>query len=160
VRALDRKLLRDLRRMWAQVLSIALLVAAGVMTVVTMLSTYDSIADSRRAYYEAYRFADVFARLERAPEPLARRIEALAGVMAVRTRIVREVLLDVPGFDDVATARLVSMPVPHEPVLNDVYLRSGRWLEPERPDEVVASERFAEANAAHCRHRAVARVRV
>src|SRR6185295_15106894 len=30
--------------------------------------------------------------------------------------------------------------------LNDVYLRSGRWVDSTRPDEVLASEMFCEAN--------------
>ena len=34
MRMLDRKLLRDLRRMWAQALAIALVIASGVATFV------------------------------------------------------------------------------------------------------------------------------
>ena len=146
MRALDRKLLRDLRRMWAQVLSIAALVAAGVMTVVAMFSTYVTLDASRRAYYDRYRFADAFASLERAPASLATRIAAIPGVTAVRTRVVHDVLVDVPGLAEAATARLVSVPAPAAPMLNDVHLRAGRWVESGRPDEAIASERLAEAN--------------
>jgi len=65
---------------------------------------------------------------------------------AVRTRIVKEVTLDVPGLAEPATGRLVSVPERGRPGLNDLHLRRGRWLEPGRRDEVIASDAFAAAN--------------
>ncbi len=70
MRALDRKLLRDLCHLRGQVLAIALVVACGVATVVTTRTAYESLVVSQAAYYAKYRFADVFASLERAPEAL------------------------------------------------------------------------------------------
>ena len=60
--------------------------------------------------------------------------------------MVAEVTLDVPGLGEPATGRLISMPERGAPLLNDVHLRRGRLLEPGRPDEVLVSEAFAEAN--------------
>ena len=54
-------------------------------------------------YYADYRFADVFASSKRAPEALAARIAAIAGVGVVETRIVFDVTLDVPGSAEPAT---------------------------------------------------------
>ena len=54
--------------------------------------------------------------------------------------------LDVPGLDEPATGRLISIPEQRVPILNDLHLRRGRWLEPGRRDEVLVSEAFAEAN--------------
>src|SRR6185436_6622810 len=45
-----------------------------------------------------------------------------------------------------AMGRLVSVPSRGRPLLNDVYLRRGRWLAPGRPDEVVVSDSFAGRN--------------
>ena len=42
--------------------------------------------------------------------------------------------------------RLVSVPDGRHPRLNDLYLRRGRWVEPDRSDEVVASEGFVDAH--------------
>ena len=67
MRALDRKLLRDLRLMWTQALTIALVVASGVAGFITSFSAYDSLSWSRDLYYADARFADVFATLKRAP---------------------------------------------------------------------------------------------
>jgi putative ABC transport system permease protein len=146
VKALDRKLWRDLWHLRGQALAIALVVACGVATVVTARVGYESLRASQADYYARYRFADVFAQLERAPEPVREALAAIPGVAAVQTRVVAEVTLDVPGLAEPATGRLVAVPERRVPVLNDVHLRRGRWLEPGRRDEVIASEAFAEAN--------------
>ena len=67
MRALDRKLLRDIRRLWAQTLAIALVMASGVATLILATGAQRSLVESRTAYYERNRFADVFATLVRAP---------------------------------------------------------------------------------------------
>lgn len=144
--ALDRKLLRDLWHLRGQVAAIALVVTCGVATVVTTRTAYDSLLLSRASYYAQYRFADIFAHLKRAPETVAARIALIPGVTAVVTRIVFDVTLDVPGLDEPATGRLVSVPERHAPALNDLYIRRGRYLAPGRRDEVLVSEAFAQAN--------------
>ena len=48
-----------------------------------------------------------------------------------------------------ASGRLISLPERGRPPLNDVYLRRGRWVDPARPDEVLASEMFCEAHGFH-----------
>jgi putative ABC transport system permease protein len=144
--ALDRKLLRDLIHLRGQVIAITLVVVCGVAMVVTSRVGYESLEKSRASYYAEYRFADVFASLKRAPEHLARELAAVPGVEAVRTRIVFDVTLDVPGLLEPATGRLTSLPERHVPILNDVHIRRGRYLSPERRDEVLVSEAFAKAN--------------
>jgi putative ABC transport system permease protein len=146
VRALDHKLRRDLWHLRGQLVAIALVVACGVAVVVTSRSAYESLALSQSSYYARYRFADVFVGLERAPETLRVRLLALPGVAAVETRIVAQVTLDVPGLAEPAIGRLIGVPERRVPILNDLHLRRGRWLEPGRRDEVLVSEAFAEAN--------------
>jgi len=146
VTALTRKLLRDLVHLRGQMAAIILVVASGVSALVTMRSMNDSLVASQLSYYEAYRFADVFAQFTRAPDALAARIAAIPGVQAVEPRVVTEVVLDVPGLDDPATGRLVSLRDRSAGMLNALHLRRGRLVEPGSQDEVVASEAFAEAN--------------
>ena len=69
--ALDRKLGRDLWRLKGQVATIALVLACGIMAMIMLRSTWQSLLGARDSYYERFRFADVFARLERAPEAVA-----------------------------------------------------------------------------------------
>ena len=64
---LDRKLFRDLWRLRGQVLAIALVVASGVAVLVMFLSAFTGLEETARAYYERYRFAQVFASVTRAP---------------------------------------------------------------------------------------------
>jgi putative ABC transport system permease protein len=146
VSTLRRKLRRDVWRLRGQVISIALVVAAGVMAVITMQSTFVSLEASRDAYYRDYRFADVFASLDRAPESLARQIELLPGVAAVHTRVVWQVLLRVPGLERTAIGQIVSIPDEPRPTLNDLHIRSGRYVAPRSEDEILISESFAELN--------------
>lgn len=143
---LDRKLLRDLWEMKGQALAVAAVVAAGVTMFVTYLSNFDSLRRTRDQYYVSGRFADVFASTTRAPASLEARIAVIAGVASVSTRVVADVTLAVPGMAEPATARLISLPERGRRGHNDVYLRRGRMIDPARPDEVLASEMFCEAN--------------
>jgi len=142
VSALNRKLLRDLWHMRSQALAVAMVMAAGVAMYVAYLSNFDSLQRTLTAYYDNQRFADVFVSLKRAPERLTTRIRAIEGVEIADTRVVVGVTLDVPGMDEPAAGLLVSVPVDARPALNDVFLRSGRWPEAGRSEEVIASEAF------------------
>jgi putative ABC transport system permease protein len=143
---LDRKLLRDLARMWAQVLAIALVMACGVATIVIAIGAYRSLEETRAAFYERYRFGTVFASATRAPLHLRERIARLPGVSGVELRVVRPVLLDMPGMVEPATGIAVSVPDRGEPAVNRLYLRSGRLPEPGRSGEVAVTEPFAQAH--------------
>lgn len=144
--ALDRKLIRDLQHWWGQALAIALVVACGIACLVTMVSAYQSLQLTQSAYYQEYRFAEVFLSLTRAPETLISPIQQIPGVAQIRTRVVMDVTLNVPGLQEPATGRLISIPESPRPMLNDLVLQRGRYLEPGHPDEVLVSRTFAEAN--------------
>lgn len=144
--ALDRKLLRDLRQMLGQALMIALVVSAGVATFIESRTLLASLEITRDRFYAENEFADAFAKAKRAPNAIKQRIAELPGVARVETRIVEGVNLDVPGLDEPAVGQLISLPEGRDPTLNRVYLRRGRELSPGRDDEVLASEKFVEAN--------------
>ncbi|WP_244352349.1 ABC transporter permease [Thermostichus vulcanus] len=151
---LDRKLLRDLRHLWGQVVAIALVVACGIACFVLALSAYQSLALTQQTYYDRYQFAHVFAEMTRAPQRLEAQIAGIPGVQQVQTRVVADVTLDVPGLAEPATGRLISVPPVRgsgtessgQPMLNRVFLRQGRYPDPQRGEEILASEAFAEAN--------------
>jgi putative ABC transport system permease protein len=143
IRAIDRKLLRDLWRIKGQAVAIALVIGSGVAMFVMYRSTFDSLDWTQQSYYEQYRFGHVFASAKRAPAGLARRIAEIPGVARVEARVVADVTLDVPGMEEPALGRLVSVSADGQPGVNGVFLRSGRWLAPGRPDEVLLSEAFA-----------------
>ncbi len=143
---LDRKLLRDLARLWAQALAVALVMACGVATIVIAVGAYRSLVETRDAFYDRYRFASVFASATRAPLHLKERLATIAGVSGVELRIAHPVLLDITGMAEPATGIAVSFPDKGEPSVNRLYLRTGRLPEPGRTGEVALTEPFAMAH--------------
>ena len=107
------------------------------------LSTLESLHRTRSKYYDRYRFADVFARLKRAPESLAERVREIEGVASLQTRVVHDVNLDLENLPEPAVGRLISLPERHEQGLNRIFLRSGRYVESNRNGEVLVGESFA-----------------
>lgn len=143
---LNRKLVRDLRRMWAQALAIALVIASGVATFVLASGAYQSLDATRSAYYERYRFADVFCGVRRAPKPILDQIAAIDGVAAVEGRISHLAVMDVEGLREPGSAMAISLPDASEPRLNLLHMREGRSPERGRVDEVTVNEGFAKAH--------------
>lgn len=147
MRAISRKLWRDAWHYRGQMIAIAAVVVCGIALFVSLRSMHGYLRGSRDAYYSEARFPDVFASLKRAPAAVARDVARLDGVSAVEARVVQDVVLDVRGMEEPASGRLVSVPVPRRPALGDLTLTSGRWPSPDRPNEVLASQAFAAANA-------------
>ncbi|MDH3362284.1 MAG: ABC transporter permease [Gammaproteobacteria bacterium] len=146
MRAIDLKVLRDLWHLRGQVLAIGMVVAAGIAALIMSLSTLEALDETTAAYYERYRFGDVFAWVKRAPESVEQRIASIPGVRTVQTRVSQYATLDIEGFAEPVMGRFVSLPEGRQPVLNQLALRSGRLPEAGAEDEVVLNEPFAEAH--------------
>ena len=143
---LNKKLLRDFIRMRSQAFAIVLVVACGIALLATNFTAFRALQKAQADYYREYRFADVFASMKRAPESIVQRIQLIPGVKDVEPRIVRELTLDVPGLNEPAVGRAVSIPEGHQPLLNGLYIRRGRYIEAGKLDEILVSESFADAN--------------
>jgi putative ABC transport system permease protein len=146
VRALDVKVLRDLRRLWAQGLAIALVIAGGVATIILAVGSHRSLDETRIAYYDRNGFADVFAQVRRAPNGVIPEIERIDGVAAVEPRIAQLALLDIPNFREPATGQFISLPEKRDQVLNRLFMRQGRMPDSGSEHEVVVTENFASAH--------------
>jgi putative ABC transport system permease protein len=136
----------DIARTWRQGLAICAVLASGVATFVMSTSTIRSLDDTREAYYRDYRFGDVFVQLTRAPNSLASRLREIPGVSRVETRVVRDVIIDIPSMQEPVTGRLVSLPDNPQTSLNAVHLLRGRFPDPVSRHEALASELFAQAH--------------
>lgn len=143
---LDRKLIRELSETKAQSVAIAAVIASGVAVFVMSLATLAFLRDTRDAYYDRYRLADVFAAVSRAPESVSSKLAIIPGVATVETRIAADVTIDVPGLAEPAVGRFQSIPDNGPSRLNAIYLRQGRLPNSQRDDEVLASEAFFQAN--------------
>lgn len=144
--SLHKKLFRDFLHLRGQVIATALVVACGIASFVSMRSTYESLLKTQQNYYSAYRFAEVFVHLKRAPESIKPVIERIPGVAAVNTRVVSEVTLNLPNVSEPAQGKIVSIPPQQNPMLNDLHFLRGRYIRADKSDEVIISGAFAEAN--------------
>jgi putative ABC transport system permease protein len=149
MKALDRKVFRDLRLLWSQALTIALVVASGIGGFLAMLSAVDSLARARDDFYTEGRFGDVFAAVRRAPDSMALRLAELPGVIDVQTTVEAMARVTVPASIDPVIGQLIGLDPKRSPRLNRVLLRSGRWAEGGSRGgelETVVSESFAQAH--------------
>ncbi|RXH15286.1 FtsX-like permease family protein [Bradyrhizobium guangzhouense] len=146
VSLLDRKLRRDISAMRGQVLTIALLVAAGVAVFVGSVSTYESLGRAVERFYATTRFPQVFVTLKRAPLSIVTQLNAIPGVASVEPRIVREVIVDWPAASQPVSARMVSLNHAGDENLARLSLRRGTAPDPGSSREAAINEAFAEAN--------------
>jgi putative ABC transport system permease protein len=143
---LDLKLFRDLWHLRGQAMAIAVVIMGGVATLVMSLSTFNSLATTRDRFYQDYRFAQVFASLQRAPDTVAEQLAGIRGIEQLETRVVARAKLEVESFADPITGLVLSLPEAGESVLNRVHLKRGRLPEPFSNDETVLSDTFADAH--------------
>lgn len=141
---LGRKLRRDLWHARGQVTAIAVMMASGVALFVSLRSMNGFLQAAQASYYAEYQFADLFVSVRRAPLSMGQALARIPGVRAVETRVVADVLLDVPGSAEIVTGRLVSVPDQPRPMLNGLHLVSGHY--PASGAEVAISAAFAAAN--------------
>jgi len=148
--ALDRKVLRELRLLWSQALTIALVVASGIGGFLATLSAVDSLARARDGFYASGAFADVFASVRRAPNSVLDPIRSWPGVVDVQGTVEANARVSVVGSTDPIVGRLIGWDARTPQRLNRVQLRAGRWPEPGRQAggelEAVASEGFVLAH--------------
>ena len=145
MKAIDRKLLRDLWALKTQVVSIALVIACGIGGFIASFSTHDSLVWSREHYYDTARFPHVFATAKRAPLAVVEKIRSIQGVSEVETRVTHDAQLSIEGVVPPMIARLIGVDFARRPAMSRLTLKSGRWPAPGAAGEAVVNQRFLEA---------------
>ncbi len=143
---LNKKILRDIWNIKGQMAAIIMVMAAGIAFFVILFGVVDSLKLTKSTYYQRYQFADVFASLKRAPNSLQQRVNDIPGVSVTQTRVVFGVTLQIENMVEPASGKVISLPDSHSPILNQLYLRSGRMLFPNEEDVVLADEAFFDAH--------------
>jgi putative ABC transport system permease protein len=155
MKALDRKLLRDLRLMWTQAATIALVVASGIGGFITTLSAVDSLVGARDQFYAQGHFADVFASMKRAPNALLPVLRDVPGVADVQATTEMAVRVEIEGELDPVVGQLIGVDRRRPQRMNVLTLRGGRppqtspWPGASLPDGALPawiSEAFASAH--------------
>lgn len=142
---LDRKLLRDLWRIKGQAAAIGAVIAVAVLLLVMMTGLDTSLTETRRAYYERFRLADVFLPVTRAPERMTGDLAAIPGVAVAEGRVTGYGMIDLDGSPLPIQAKIVSLPDFEAPKLNALFLVAGRRIDPANPDEILLLKSFADA---------------
>lgn len=149
MKALHIKLGRDLKRLMAQALTIAVVVAIGVAGFVGMFSVHDSLLTARDHFYRDNQLADVFAQVKRAPVVLVSQLEAIEGVQAVKTEVAFDALIDMADVGPPVAGRFIGLDLERthagQTGLNQLTLVQGRWPEPGHTLEALVNDRFASA---------------
>lgn len=143
MKAINRKLLRDLANMKGQAFTIALVVAAGIGAFIAQISTFTSLQTTRQHYYDQGRFAELFVELKRAPKVVEQLIAAIPDVAEVETTVVFDVTLDLPNVPEPVIGRMIGLQNSQQPQLNQLTLRQGRFIERGEKNVVLVSEGFA-----------------
>lgn len=143
---LNIKLWRDLARIKGQAAAIGLVIALGVLMMVMMKGLVTTLDETRLAYYDRYRLADIFVPVTRAPERMLARLAVLPGVAAIEGRVSGWALIDISDDALPVRAQALSLPDTGRPRLNDIYLVDGRLPELGRSDEILLLDGFAKAS--------------
>ena len=143
--ALDRKLVRDLRHTWKMLLAVTSIIALGIACYIGMLSSARNLTSAQVSYYSTCRMADFWVDLKKAPVEDVVRQAHLAGISEIHTRIQYKVLCDMPGIPEPIGGLMISMPDRPTPVINGLVMRSGSTFTDDRLDQVIVSEKFANA---------------
>lgn len=147
MRALHRKLLRNLWQLKGQALAIGAVVAGGVAMFVMSFTVLHALRNTQAEFYRVYHFAQVFAELRRAPLSLLERLENIPGIQMLEGRIVAPVNLRLAGFAEPITGLALSLPDGGQPQLNRLYLSAGSRPAAFVADQALVSEAFAEAHS-------------
>ena len=145
MKSLNRKLIRDIRLSWPMILAVSAIIAVGIGCFVGMLSAARNLEDARSSYYSSSRLADFWLDLKKAPIEEVRRLAQIAGISEIRERVQFRVVLDLPDSAKPVSALVLSMPDTQSPVINNIIVRKGTYFTPNRSNEVIVSEKFAQA---------------
>ena len=146
MRALHIKLWRDIIRLWPQALAIAMVMAAGVATLILGAGAHDSLATTRARYYEATALPMSLPRRPGSPRPSPPRSRRSAAWPRSTPASRRSRWLTSRTWPSRPPWHSCRCPAIANRPLNRLVMRSGQAPDPEADDEAIASEGFARAH--------------
>lgn len=146
---LGRKLVRDAAGSWVLIVAVAIMIAVGGASYIAMMSSYRNLERTKNHFYTQCRLADFWIDLKKIPSGDARRLARLPGIAEIRNRIQFQVMLDFPDSVKPVGALLLSLPDFRSPIVNSIIVRKGTYFTKEQDNQVILSEKFAEARNIH-----------
>ena len=90
--------------MKGQAAAVSLVMGCGLAMLIMSRSLIHSLESTRQEYYEAHRFAEVFAHLKRAPNALAARLAEVPGVGTAQAGVAVQVTQDLLALSQMGLA--------------------------------------------------------
>ena len=146
MRTLHRKLIRELYDAKGLLLLIASIIAVGVTCFVAMQSAYHNLDEAKRRYYRQCRMADFWIDLKKVPLTELESLYSIPGITEIHARIRFMANVDLEDFAEPVSGMVLSLPDRSQPVINNIVLRSGHYFTDHRQNEVIVSEKFAQAH--------------
>ncbi|MDE0546048.1 FtsX-like permease family protein [Microbacterium sp. C7(2022)] len=141
MRASTRKSFRDLWRQRAQVIAVGVTIALGVLIYIATAGAFQNLSASYQETYDRLSFADLVATGGDTADVAQAALDAGASDAITRTQIDPPMLID----DAKLLGRVLSVPVDEHPVIDDVDVIDGDYLDGTSGDvllETHAAEAF------------------
>ena len=110
-----------------------------------MLGTYANLETAKDDFYRQCTMADFWIDIKKAPVAQAKNLSTLPGIAEISQRIVFPVIVDLEKVAQPISGQAVSIPDVQRPGINSIVLRSGSYFSGDERDEVILSEKFAQA---------------
>lgn len=140
-RVLTRKILRDMRRRTAQVAAITATVFLGVLLFIASYDSFRNLETSYQSTYHRLHFAD-FTATGGNCAGMAAAVADVPGVARVGTRTQADVPFSIG--ETKLLGRIVGLPRPTDPGINEIQLTAGTAPDPARTDQVVVEQHAAD----------------
>lgn len=144
---LDIKRHRDLIALQGMLIAVGAIVAIGIGSYAGMLSTYVNLSQTKSNYYAQNRMADFWIDLKKAPLSEVEALRKFSGVTELRDRISFPIRVDIDDAEQLVTGMALSMPSEPISVINNFSLKRGSYFTKNRRNEVIVSEKFADARS-------------
>lgn len=142
---LDKKLRRDLFLSKGMLAAIISIIVVGAGCLVGLLGTFYNLHKAQIDYYSRCRMADFWMSLKKAPLSAIEDLKRIKGISDLRSRITFPVVVDLEGINMPLSGKVLTLPSTPQPVVNNVIIRSGGYFTDKRRNEVIISEKFAQA---------------
>lgn len=110
MKALDTKLWRAVKRLCAQSLTLALVMAAGDSVLLMSFGISRALDETRNIYCERNGFADIFVDARSVPMSLLSTIRDIEGVAADEARVTTHATLDIAAKTRATVVYVASLP--------------------------------------------------
>lgn len=124
-----RKLFRDIREQKGAYIACVIIILIGLMSFTAYSVVMDNLLVSQQSFYQDQNFAEGFAEFQAMPYKDIEKIKTIPGINQAQGRLIKDVQVLFPGFEDNIYLRLVSMDPSQEQQINSFQLIQGSPLD-------------------------------